>query len=326
MKYYINQCTDPRFNLAFEEYLFENATDDIFLLWRNNKSVIIGKNQNAYAEVDLQYAKRNNISVVRRITGGGAVFHDIGNVNYTFISPHLNEQKTFKYFSVPIIEALKSMGVTASFSGRNDLVSSDGRKISGTARCEKNGRVMHHGTLLYCADMTKLKDVLLVNREKIKSKGIKSVSSRVVNIIDLMENKQSVESFMEQVEKFVVKLYNCIPLDITDMQLDSIKKLQKEKYDTDKWNLSSNLPFEKSKTEYFPFGLVSVKHTVKDGKISGICFEGDFFGSEDVAQLEQKMLGIEYSEQCVEEFLNSQNIGRYITGAQTENIISLIFN
>ncbi len=327
MKYYINQSTDPRYNLALEEYVFENAEDDIFMLWRNSKSVIIGKNQNAYGEVDLEYTRKNGIAVVRRITGGGAVFHDTGNINYTFISPLSSDEKDFKYFSAPIVSALEKMGVKLSFSGRNDLITQDGFKVSGTARCEKNGRVLHHGTLLYSADMSCLSSALKVNPEKMKSKGIKSVKSRVVNISNLLETKYTPEEFMENIRQFVVKTYSdSSPLILTDCDLQNIEKLTNEKYATDNWNLSSNLPFEKISDKYFDFGLVTACYTVKNGVISNIAFKGDFFEKKELSELENILCGVNYNKDDIEKALSQINVSDFICGATAENIINLICN
>ena len=161
---------DPHFNLAAEEYLLTQSKEEIFMLWRNDRSVIIGKNQNAYAELNLPFVEEHNVKVVRRMTGGGAVFHDPGNINFTFIVNSAEKAIDFVPYTAPIIDYLRSLGADATLSGRNDILI-DGRKVSGNAQCVLNGRTMHHGTLLFSSDMSELAGALKVDESKIKSES-----------------------------------------------------------------------------------------------------------------------------------------------------------
>ena len=190
-----NSSLDPYFNLAAEQYLLERRdTAPVFMIWRNSPAVIIGKNQNAYAELNEAFIRENDIKVVRRLTGGGAVFHD---VNYTFISPKQGANALdFARFCAPIIEALCDLGANAVLSGRNDI-EIDGRKVSGNAQTVCGDRILHHGTLLWSADLSKLAGALKVDPEKIASKGIKSVRSRVANIRDLIGSEMSATDFID---------------------------------------------------------------------------------------------------------------------------------
>ena len=190
MKFLRLNTTDPYYNLAVEEYLFRHATEDVFMLWQNEPCVVIGKNQNAYAEINMDVARRDGIAVVRRITGGGAVYHDDGNVNYTFIAASGNASLDFSRFCAPIIDALCEVGVTAALSGRNDLTV-DGKKISGNAQHSANGKTLHHGTLLFDSDLEKLSSVLHVDEEKLRAKSIRSVRSRVINLKTLLPQLQA---------------------------------------------------------------------------------------------------------------------------------------
>lgn len=325
MRYFLADSTDPHYNLALEEYLFDTVSEDLFMLWQNEKSVIIGKNQNAYAEVDFAYAKQNGISVVRRITGGGAVFHDLGNINYTFISVQAKEDMDFKYFTSPIADALEKLGVSVSFSGRNDLLLSDGRKISGNARCERNGRIMHHGTLLFSSDISKLSEVLHVNKTKMLSKGVKSVKSVVGNIYDELETKLSPREFMECIKQSISQRYGCAQLVLSKEDEERIAKLKAEKYDTEKWNLSTNLPFEYSDERYFPFGLVQTKFCVKDGRFFNVKIYGDFFGKTDISDIEKMLDGSLYEKKKVEKILCECGVENYINGACAQEIAELFF-
>ena len=190
MLFICHGATDPYFNLAAEEYVLEKGEGAAFLLWRNGPSVIIGKNQNAFAQLRLPFVQANHIQVARRLTGGGAVFHDLGNINFTFITDASeHDQIDFARFTAPIIANLKQFGVAATLNGRNDLLAV-GRKISGNAQCvyhteDGRRRLLHHGTLLFSADLSRLSGALQVNREKMESKGIESVVSRVANIREL---------------------------------------------------------------------------------------------------------------------------------------------
>jgi lipoate-protein ligase A len=190
-----NDKTNPYFNLAMEEYLLKNFNEDLFILWRNESSVIVGKNQNTLSEINLEYIKENNIPVVRRQSGGGAVFHDLGNINFTFIANDNNSFSDFKRFTQPIIDLLKTLDINAEFSGRNDLLI-DGKKFSGNAQYNYKNKVMHHGTLLFSSQIGDLSNALKVKPIKFEGKGIKSVKSRVTNIsehlkydIDILEFK-----------------------------------------------------------------------------------------------------------------------------------------
>ena len=191
MRLYILNDHNPYRNLATEEYLFETSDDDVMILWQNDPTVVIGKNQNAFAEINTDFTEKKGILIARRISGGGAVYHDLGNVNYTFISTKSKNEIDFKTFTLPIIEALAHLGISAELTGRNDIEVC-GKKISGNAQHVKENKVLHHGTLLFNSDLGVLSSALNVDEEKIKTKAIKSARSRVINIIDLIEKKISV--------------------------------------------------------------------------------------------------------------------------------------
>ena len=200
MKIISHHLTEPAFNLASEEYMLNTSQDDICMLWRNSPAVIIGRYQNAYAEINLPFVRENHISVIRRLTGGGAVFHDLGNLNFTFISDGKRSALDFARFTEPIVQALQNLGLQASLSGRNDLTL-DGLKFSGNAQCvytvKGDGapryKTMHHGTLLFHADLSRLTGALCADPEKIQSKGITSVRSRVTNLAQHMKTPMSIE-------------------------------------------------------------------------------------------------------------------------------------
>jgi len=194
MKYIFNPSTDPHFNLALEEYVMTNCKDGetYFLLWQNEPSIIIGKHQNTVEEINSSFVKDNNIHVVRRLSGGGAVYHDLGNLNFTFIIGSGKEGMfDFGKFTQPIVKMLQSRGVNAELNGRNDLTI-EGKKFSGNSQYIKNNRLLHHGTLLFNSNLEDVAKALMVSGEKIESKGVKSIRSRVTNILEHMADKISV--------------------------------------------------------------------------------------------------------------------------------------
>ena len=338
MKLYINTHTDPYFNLAAEEYLLRHAEDDIIMLWRNEASVIIGKNQNAFAEINFDFTHEHNIKVVRRLTGGGAVFHDLGNVNFTFISPsggHLSsgiheDGLDFAYFTAPIIKALRSLDVEAELSGRNDIIvhTDDGeRKVSGNAQCVVDGTTLHHGTLLFSAELSRLQGALNVDPAKLKSKGIASVRSRVANIRELLADGRQITdaaAFEAYLVKWLSREFSCAAEEFSKQIENEIDKLVKEKYSTDAWNLHRFGSFESKRCRRFDFGTVEIFLTVKAGVIADIAIGGDFFGVREISELADLLCGTEYSRDAIENKLRDIHIFEYINGANSENIIDLL--
>ncbi len=323
MKIYINDSTDPYFNLASEQYLLDmDDSGDIFMLWRNGPSVIIGKNQNAYAEINLGFVEENGIKVVRRLTGGGAVFHDLGNVNYTFMTSKKGDGIDFSRFCRPVIDALSALGLDAQMSGRNDIMVGD-RKISGNAQCVYNGKTMHHGTLLYSADMSRLSGALNVDEEKIKSKGIKSVRSRVANIKDLIpDTDMDAPGFMGFLEEYFSHGNEIVRFSDGDKR--AIQKLSDEKYSSWDWNFGRSKEYQIGRKKYFEYGLVEIHMSVNGGVITEIALRGDYFGVKDISELESALVGCRFIREEAEPLLCG--IDRYIMGAEPQDILNLIFN
>lgn len=322
MKFLILDSRDPYFNLAVEEYLFLNETDDVFMLWQNENTVVVGKNQNAYAEIKMDVVRERGIKISRRITGGGAVYHDLGNVNYSFISTRRESADIdFKYFTEPIIEALASMGIKAELSGRNDLLT-DGRKFSGNAQYTQGERTLHHGTLLFGADLAVLSDVLNVDRSKIESKAIASVRSRVINLSELLPDGVTVERFIEILSEFVIKKYSPEIIDVP--QNDEVMALTRRNA-SEEWIF----PHKKLTSEYtvvrkkrYNFGIVEIYLDMSNDRITKATVCGDFFGVGDISELEAALAGARLSE--VEARLSTLLIGDYIFGADAKTLCSLI--
>ena len=318
MKYIRLNSTDPYYNLALEEYLLNNSDDDIFMLWQNAHTVVIGRNQNVYAEVNLEYAKENNISVCRRITGGGAVYHDLGNLNYTFITSE-NKAKAldYAYFTQPIIDALSSLGLQCSLSGRNDL-ECEGKKFSGNAQYSSNGRILHHGTLLFDADVTVLSSVLKVDKEKLEYKAVKSHKSRVVNLLSLLKEKISINEFIEHIEKYVLENLGAEKIDIE--KNNEITRLY-ERNRGDDWIYSTKrylTDYTLHKRKKYPFGIVDLEMKLAKDIVEDIVISGDFFGLGDVKELENQLKGKSRKE------IQNIDISQYIDKMTIEEFCELI--
>lgn len=291
MKYVRLRSTDPYLNLATEEYLFRHSDDDIFMLWQNRPSVIIGKNQNAYAEVNVESAAERQISVVRRITGGGAVFHDLGNLNYTFItSSDKAESLDFAYFTKPIIDALGSLGLSAELSGRNDILC-EGRKISGNAHFSDGRRILHHGTLLFDADLNAMSTVLRSDIDKLRMRAIKSHKGRVANIKELLGGGLTVEDFIAHIEGHLApSISGVLSLPEDDSRLTGLY----ERNRSDEWIFSHKSflrEYAVSTKMRFDFGTVALELSLNGDRVERAVISGDFFEVRPVSELEALMAG-----------------------------------
>lgn len=314
-----NSNTDPCFNLALEEYLLKYKKDYFISVWRNTPSVIVGVNQNTVSEVNLAYTEQNGIKVVRRITGGGAVYHDLNNVNYTFIAPSKENQIPFKIWSKPVIEYLKTLGINAEFSGRNDLLI-ENKKISGTAETVYKDRVLHHGTLLFDTDSNKLAFSLKENQLKTIDKGIKSVKSRVANIKDYLKSKISINEFIKGLSLYLQDKYSEYVL--TDQDLIEINKLALNKYSSHEWNVGRAPKASNNFTKKFKFGIFNFNFDIINGKIENAKITGDFFPIKSILVLEEGLNGIKFSREDLKKaFLN---VGEFILNAEGEEIVNSI--
>ena len=291
MKYIRLKSTNPYYNLAVEEYLLNNSQEDIFMLWQNSPVVVIGKNQNAYAEVDLDYAQRQGIRISRRISGGGAVYHDLGNVNYTFItSSDKARALDYSYFTQPIIDALSSLGLDCALSGRNDL-ECGGKKFSGNAQHISSNRILHHGTMLFNTDFEVMSSVLKIDKEKLKYKAVKSHKGRVVNLSSLLEKNISVNDFINHIEEYVLSKFGAEMYEVSDN--DIIRGIL-ERNSSQEWIYSNKrylTNYSVVRKKKYPFGVVSVEMSLVKDRIDNIIISGDFFGVGDIAELESRLVG-----------------------------------
>lgn len=327
MKYIVNNSHNPAYNVALEAYAFREllAEDELFILWINEPTIVIGKHQNAIEEINKTYTDEHGIHVVRRLSGGGAVYHDLNNLNYTIISNKSQEGAfDFKTFSQPVIETLADLGVTATFTGRNDL-EIDGKKFCGNAQAYYKGRMMHHGCLLFDVDMTVLGNALQVSKDKIESKGVKSVRARVTNILDELPEKMTVEAFSNQLLNKMKETYpDMTEYVLSDDELQKIQDLADQQFGTWDWTYGKAPEYTIKRSVRYPAGKITTYANVEKSVIKGIKIYGDFFGIKDVADIEQALIGLRYEYSDVLDKLQTIDTTQYFTNITPQEIAKAI--
>lgn len=320
--------TDPRINLAIEEYALKHLdiNQTYLLFYINEPSIIIGKNQNTIEEINTKYVEENGIHVVRRLSGGGAVYHDLGNLNFSFITKDDGESfHNFRKFTEPVIEALKKLGVNAELSGRNDILA-EGRKISGNAQFSTRGRMFSHGTLLFNSEMDSVVSALNVKKDKIESKGIKSIRSRVANISEFLNEKISIGEFRELLLRYIFNTEGEVPEYIlTEEDWENIHKLSKQRYQNWDWNYGKSPDFNIQHSHRFPVGQIDVRLEVQRGVIDDCKIFGDFFGVGDVQEVENMLKGVKYEKSAIEEALQDADIPHYFGKITREEFVELVY-
>jgi lipoate-protein ligase A len=324
VEFFCNTATDSAFNLALEELLVRNVKNEIFFLWQNAPSVIIGRNQNTLAEINSDFIQQNNINVTRRNTGGGAVYHDLGNINYSYIV-NFTEGKSINFsdFAIPVIKTLAEMGISAEFSGRNDILI-NGRKISGSAQSRIGDRILFHGTLLFDVNIENLVNALNVSNVKISGKGIASVRSRVANIKEHLPQNITVNDFINAISYSIRRQFNVkhdyiIPQEI----LYQAEKLAETKYRTWAWNYGNSPEFNYEKSQKFTGGNVTLHLDIQKGKIINARFSGDFFSRRDVALFEKMLENSEISKENISNIMDSLPITEMFLNITPVEILSL---
>lgn len=318
--------TDPRINLAIEEYALKHLdiNETYLLFYINHNSIIIGKNQNTIEEINKEYVDENEITVVRRLSGGGAVYHDVGNLNFSFIMKDDGDSfHNFKKFTEPVVKALKKLGVDAELSGRNDILA-EGKKVSGNAMFSTRGRMFSHGTLLFNSDMDQIVSALKVKKDKIESKGIKSIRSRVGNIADFLKEPMTIEEF----RSFILDAIfdgEVVEYVLTEEDWKKIHQISEDRYQKWEWNYGKSPKFNLQHSHRFPVGSIDIRLDVNKGIIENCKIYGDFFGVGDVSEIEQKLMGVRYEREDIDQILASIEVPYYFGNVTKEDLLKLIF-
>ena len=329
MRFIVNPSEDPYYNMAFDEFVLErmDLPSPVFYLWRNRPSVIIGMNQNAYAEVNIPYLEEKGINLVRRVTGGGAVYHDLQNLNYTIAGRSSDLEKDYPGYLRFMVEALNSLGVNAELSGRNDIMV-DGRKCSGYAKRVYKDRLMVHGTLMYNVDIQELSKALAVPGSKLSAAGIASVRSRVANLKDYLPHISGIEEFKDRL--FEIMSRNSEggrdeELPLSDEQRAQVEVFAKEKFRTWEWIYGRSPKADFRSSKKFQCGTVEVSFSVNHGMVTGLRFGGDYLGNLPTLSLEERLEGVRMSsEEIMSALEGGTPVGEYFDGMKKEEILSLI--
>ncbi|WP_339251407.1 lipoate--protein ligase [Sporosarcina sp. FSL W8-0480] len=321
--------TDPRINLAIEEYVLKNMDvdkDPFLLFYINEPSIIIGKNQNTVEEINTEYVDANGIHVVRRLSGGGAVYHDLGNLNYSFITKDDGDSfRNFKKFTEPVVKALAEMGVKAELLGRNDILV-EGRKVSGNAQFATHGRMFTHGTLMFNTEIERVVSALRVRKDKIESKGIKSIRSRVANISEFIEEPMTIEQFRMNI---LVSIFggeeNIQYRELTEQDWENIHALSAERYGNWNWNYGKSPKFNVQHSHRFPVGGIDVRLQVENGNIQDVNIYGDFFGVGEVQVVEDSLKNVQYDRESISNAIEGVDIPTILGGITKEEFVNLIY-
>lgn len=321
-----HESTDPYFNIATDEYILKHIEEDCFMLWRNDNAIIVGKYQNTLAEINYDYVKANNIAVVRRISGGGAVYHDLGNLNFSFTHSGKDKNLTdFQKFTQPIIDVIRSLDIDARFEGKNDLMI-DGRKFSGNAAHVYKNKILHHGTILYSSKMRNVSEALRINPVKYQDKAVKSVPKRVTNISEHLKEPLSLEDFTKKLMDYVIdttpgsRLYS-----FTEEDIRQIQKLRDKKFATNEWNYGQSPDYSFKKSIRTPGGVLEMNLEVKHGIIEKVKIFGDFFSERGIEGIEKALETVSHNEAAIRDALPKDDFNSYLSNIAADDLIEAMF-
>lgn len=329
MKYINNRdILDQTLNFALEEFTLTHLdiNETYLMFYRMTPTVIVGRNQNTVEEVNMDYIRSHNVTVTRRLSGGGAVYNDPGNLSFSFIARDDGDSfNNYRKFTEPVIRALKHLGVDARLEGRNDLTAG-GKKISGNAQFVTKGRIFSHGTLLFDVNLDNVSKALHPDAEKYESKGIKSVRSRVTNIREHLSEDMDIRRFREMLLHYIFEGADKIPeYRITDEDWIHIVSLAQNRYRNWDWVFGKSPEFNVRKARRFPGGQVDIRLSVKKGYVDQASIFGDFFGVRDVRDVERLLAGTKYEKDAVEDRLRTIDVHQYFGKIGFDELISLMF-
>jgi len=329
-----NENHDPRVNLAIETFLLQEMPleEPILLFYINEPSIIIGRNQNTIEEINREYVEEHGIHVVRRLSGGGAVYHDFGNLNFSFIMPDDGDSfRDFAKVTKPIIQALHELGISgAELKGRNDLVI-DGLKFSGNAMYATNGRMFAHGTIMFDSDIDEVVNALKVKKEKIESKGIKSIRSRVTNIKPFLPEEKQGMTTEEFREDILLKIFGVSSVEdvktyeLTEKDWEKINQISEQYYRNWDWNYGKSPDFNFSRQKRFSIGSIEVHLNVSEGIIEDVKIFGDFFSLGDIKDVEQVLTGLKYDKSTLQEAVETIDIKKYFGAIEAQDLLELLY-
>ncbi len=323
MRYLVNDCTDACRNMAFDEFALESLPLDepVFYLWRNAPSVIIGLNQSAYAEVNLPYLKEHGIALARRVTGGGAVYHDLQNLNYTIVGKSRDLNADYPEYLHMVVDALRQLGVPAELSGRNDIMV-DGRKCSGYAKRVWKDRLMVHGTLMFDVDLETLQEVLSVPGSKMAASGIASVRSKVANLREYLPQFCDVLALKDALNRILAGEDTEVPMDASKQE--AIDRMADEKFRTWDWIYGKSPEAQFRASQKFACGTVEVCWSVHHGLLEDVRFSGDFLGNLPAEGLAARLNGLRYEQNSIFAALNGAGVSDYFDGLGPDELTELL--
>jgi lipoate---protein ligase len=321
--------TDARLNLALEEHVLRTKVpeDDLLLFYVNAPAIIIGRNQNTLEEINSDLVDARGVRVVRRVSGGGAVYHDFGNLNFSFMTRDVNTRfNRYDLFNKPVVEVLRELGVPAEIGGRNDILA-DGRKISGNAQFATAGRMFSHGTLLLDSNLDDVTATLRPKPGKVESKGVKSIRSRVANISEFLSEPISVDELRDRILEriFGTRDRALLPsLVINPADWQATRELVERRYGNWNWNYGENPPSNVQRAQRFPAGEIDVRLDVHGGRITGARFFGDFMGRAEVVELESRLQGLVYDRTALAEALADVDMRQYFGEIDHADVLGLL--
>ncbi len=321
-----SKSNTPQFNLATEEYLLKNSEHDVFMLYVNSPSIIVGKHQNTLSEINLDFVENNNLRVVRRLSGGGTVFHDLGNLNYAWIM-HGAQGKIidFNKYTDDILSYLQSIPIDATRNKNNDLLI-DGKKISGNAEHIFKNKLIHHGTLLFASELNKLNNAINSDLSKFEDKSVQSKRTRVTNIVHYLKKDLTMNKFRNNLFRYILEKYErAEKYELTGLDMNQIRPLYRKKYSSWEWNFGYSPKFMFRKELQIENRSISIKLNIKKGIILDLAISGNLFTNEEIAIFKKKFIGLQHRKSVIRYCLEENDFSSILTKLSEDDIMSLFF-